>query len=126
LAAKDAKNDRRQVELMLALPHCGEHARAAAIADKLRTGAPDAEILCEVARGYALCARSAGGDAKLSGGYAAKALDALREAAGRGYKDAVSIETDPDLDAIRSLPGYAAVLDQLNPGAKANGKAAGP
>src|SRR5262249_13345458 len=32
LAAQDKENDRRQMELMLVLAHCGEHAPAAAIA----------------------------------------------------------------------------------------------
>jgi serine/threonine-protein kinase len=110
LAAKDSGNDRRQVKLMLALPHCGEAVRAAGIADKLRPGARDSEVLVELARGYALCAAAEPDHAR---DFAEKALDALRAAVDRGYKDVVSAETEPDFGAIRGDPRFAALLASM-------------
>jgi serine/threonine-protein kinase len=47
LAAQDRANDRRRMELMLALAHCGQHAEADGIARRLLGGVTDAEMLMD-------------------------------------------------------------------------------
>jgi len=85
LAAQDPKNERRQMELMLAKAHVGEHAKAAAIAVNLEeTVCADSEFLVDVARTYAQCAAAATGETALQAHYKAEAIRALREAVERG------------------------------------------
>jgi hypothetical protein len=112
LAAKDPNNAHRQVELMRALPSGGHHARAAAIAEKLRAGKPDSELLFEIACGYALCAAAAD-EKRLQGQYAAAAVAALNEAVARGYTDIVALETEPDLRSLHSDAGYQLLLAKV-------------
>lgn len=110
IAALDPSNDARRMELMLALARCGEHVRAVELAESVRAGSKDPELLCEVARCYAQC--SAGlrdTDASQSVAYADAAIAALSEAIDDGYTDRVAFNTDPDLDPIRDLPGYRAL-----------------
>ena len=110
IAALDPLNDARRMELMLALATCGEHVRAVEIAEAVRAGSKDPELLCEVARCYAQC--SAGlrdTDANQAVAYADAAIVALSEAIDDGYSDRVAFDTDPDLDPIRDLPGYRAL-----------------
>jgi len=114
IAALDPNNDTRRMELMLALARCGEHVRAIELAEALRTGSKDPELLCEVARCYAQC--SAGlrdTDANQAVAYADAAIVALSEAIADGYGDRVAFDTDPDLDPIRDLPGYRALSERI-------------
>jgi tetratricopeptide (TPR) repeat protein len=114
MAAADPKNDRKQMKLIVPLARCGEHRRAAEVAERLRAGkAADTELLFEVACGYALCSEAAPDDPELRRRYAERAVGALEEADAKGYKDVASIETDPDLDPIRELPGYKALLEKI-------------
>jgi serine/threonine-protein kinase len=130
LAAKDPKNNLRQVELMRILPHVGRHARAAAIAEKLRaTTAPDTELLFEIGCGYALCAdgvapgKDAGElsaeDRALRQRYAAAAVAALADAVARGYTDAVTLEVEPDLQFLRGDPTFQELLTKVRAAAGA-------
>ena len=114
IAALDPLNDARRMELMLALATCGEHVRAVEIAESVRAGSKDPELLCEVARCYAQC--SAGlrdTDANQADAYADAAIAALSEAIDDGYTDRVAFNTDPDLDPIRDLPGYRALSERI-------------
>ena len=114
IAALDPSNDARRMELMLALARCGEHVRAVELAESVRAGSKDPELLCEVARCYAQC--SAGlrdTDASQSVAYADAAIAALSEAIDDGYTDRVAFNTDPDLDPIRDLPGYRALSERI-------------
>jgi hypothetical protein len=102
------------MELMLALATCGEHIRAVEIAEAVRAGSKDPELLCEVARCYAQC--SAGlraTDATQADAYANAAIAALSEAIDDGYSDRVAFNTDPDLDPIRELPEYRALAGRF-------------
>ena len=95
---------------MLALARCGEHVRAIEIAEAVRAGSKDPELLCEVARCYALCAAALRDtDRSLADTYAEAGIKALSEAIDDGYGDRVAFNTDPDLDPIRDLPGYQAL-----------------
>jgi tetratricopeptide (TPR) repeat protein len=114
IATLDPNNDARRMELMLALATCGEHIRAVEIAEAVRAGSKDPELLCEVARCYAQC--SAGlraTDAPQADAYADAAIAALSEAIDDGYSDRVAFDTDPDLDPIRDLPGYRALAGRF-------------
>jgi tetratricopeptide (TPR) repeat protein len=107
IAAIDPNNDARRLELMLALARCGEHGRAVEIAEAIRTDSKDPELLCEVARCYALCSAAVRDtDAAQADAYAEAGIAALSEAIDDGYNDRVAFNTDPDLDPIRGLPGY--------------------
>jgi tetratricopeptide (TPR) repeat protein len=114
IVAADQKNDLRRRELMVVLPHCGQHQRAAEMADAMWTGqAVDRALLFEIACCYAQCAAAAAPDAALSRGYTDKAIQALGEAVRHGYKDTVMLETDPDLEPVRTLAGFQELLKQL-------------
>jgi eukaryotic-like serine/threonine-protein kinase len=103
-----------QAELMLALARCGEHAKAAEIAEKLvETPPKDEGLYVESARGFALAAAAAAGDAGRVQHYIDRALECLREAKKRGWKDVVGIESDTDLEPIRNQPAFQTLLTEL-------------
>jgi hypothetical protein len=114
LSASNPKNDRRRIELLLVLPRCGQHPRAAAEAEKLLSGNPDREVLVEVAQCFAQCAAAVSADPTLKAAYTVKALDSLTRAVDQGYKDAVILETEPDFDAVRDDARFRALLDRMN------------
>ncbi len=109
-----------ETDLMLALARCGEHAKAAVIAEKLVATPPKDEHLYVVAAcGYALAAGAAGGDASLVQPYKTAALDCLRKAKERGWADVMSLEKDTDLEPIRNDPAFQALLSEFRrPGEK--------
>jgi hypothetical protein len=112
---------------MRVLPHGGQHERAAQIADKLRTGKPDSEMLFEIACGYALCAAAArDDDGSARERYVAAAVAALTDAVARGYSDGVALETEPDLRALHGDSGYQALVAKVRSAAKAGTTAATP
>jgi serine/threonine-protein kinase len=118
LAAADAKSERRRIELMLVLPRCGQHAKAAEEAAKLRkSNSADREVLVEIAQCYAQCAAAVPGEPALARQYREKAHEALTQALAQGYKDLVILETEPDLDALRDQPTFRALLATLTKGA---------
>ena len=111
-----------QIDLMVALARCGEHARAAEIAKALVTTPPeDEQVYFQAACGFALAAGAAGaiGDAALVRSYTDSALDCLRKGKKRGWADVVRLEIDPDLEPIRNDPAFRALLAEFpRPGAK--------
>ena len=46
--------------------------------------------------------------------YAERAVGALREAVKHGYRHVLSIETDPDFDAVRDRPEFKKLLADLS------------
>jgi serine/threonine-protein kinase len=126
IVALDPKNDARRMELMLALARTGADSRAIEIAEEVRAGSKDPELLCEVARCYAQCAAALrASDVPRAEAYADRAIAALAEAIDEGYSDRVAFDTDPDLDPIRDLPGYRALSGRI-PGPSAPPTPAGP
>ena len=112
LARNDPANDKRQIELMLVLPHVGETAAAAAIADRFATHPElDNELRVDMARCYVQCARSLpterGDDAKR---FRAKAVQILRDAIANGYSDRVALATEPDLAPLAEDAEFVAAL----------------
>jgi tetratricopeptide (TPR) repeat protein len=119
--ATEPKAKMSQVDLMVALARCGEHVEAARIAKALVATPPKNELLYfQAACGYALAAgAAAGSDAPLARRYTASALDCLRKGKERGWADVVSLETDPDLEPIRTDPAFQALLAEFRrPGTK--------
>jgi tetratricopeptide (TPR) repeat protein len=114
LAAADPTNERRQIELTLVLPRCGQHERAAQRAVKVRQGpSADREILVELAQCYAQCAAAIDHDASLRRQYAEKAVEALNQAVSKNYRDVVLLETEPDLGALREHPDFRSLIVKL-------------
>jgi serine/threonine-protein kinase len=113
LAAQDPGNDRRRMELMLALSHCGKHAEAAAIAMKFLGGVTDGELLIDVTRCYAQCAAGVPGDDGLRQRYTQEALRALDKALKQGYRDVVYLNTEVDLDPLRTQEGFGRLLEVI-------------
>jgi tetratricopeptide (TPR) repeat protein/tRNA A-37 threonylcarbamoyl transferase component Bud32 len=114
LAAKDSSNDRARMDLILVLPHCGEHERAAKLAETLRTGRQnDRELLFVLARCYAQCEAAVSGDTPLAVGYEQKALESLRAAVAQGYSDVMMLESAPDLDPVRGRAEFKSLLEKV-------------
>jgi eukaryotic-like serine/threonine-protein kinase len=117
LAADDPKNERRRMELVLVLPRCGQHERAAAAAANFRDSkSVDREVLVEVAQVYAQCAAAVPHNPELRRRYTESALEALKQALTQGYKDLLILETEPDLDALRDQAGFQSLLARLRKG----------
>src|SRR5262249_39145125 len=110
-----------QHDLMTTMARCGEHRQAADLAERARREASDDPgTLFAVACCRAVCGGGVGqdkpvgeltaDDSRLRDHYAGLAVDALRQAVARGYRDVVSLETDPDFDPIRDRPGFKDLL----------------
>ena len=111
IAARDPRNESRQRELMLAVARSGDHRRAAMLAERIRTGQDDPERLIDLARCYAQCSAAAATDAPASTeAYAERAEATLRDACAAGYRDGVTLLTDPEFNPIRERPGFAALI----------------
>jgi hypothetical protein len=100
---------------MVTLARCGEHRRAADLATRVGQQQPDeVSSLVDLACCYAVCS---GAVAPEEGGlrerYTGQALEALRRAVARGYRDLVNLETEPDLDAVRDQPAFKDLLAGL-------------
>jgi hypothetical protein len=101
------------MELMLAQAHCGDHMRAAVIAEKfVERESPDNEVLIDVARCFAQCSAAAGEADELQAVYAKKAIDALDNAIAHGYRDAVYLECEPDLDPLRKHDDFNTAVEK--------------
>jgi hypothetical protein len=63
---------------------------------------------------FAVCSGAvAANESQLRERYADRALEALRQAVARQYRDVVNLETEPDLDALRDRPEFKAILAEL-------------
>ncbi len=111
LAAADTANGATRMDLMLVLPHCGAVDRATRAAEELRQGPrkKDRGVLFNIARCYAQCAATGQSPAR----YEELALENLRLAVAAGLKDSTSLELEPDLDPLRTLEPFKAILTQL-------------
>ena len=110
LAVKEPNNDRRQLDLMLALSRSGQSPEAVAIAEKyLGRPNPDTEMLIEIARALAQASLSPDAASDLPG----KALNTLQLAVEAGFKDTVFLQGEPDLKPLRDLPEFTALMTRL-------------
>jgi len=113
LAKQDVGNERRQMELMLVLAHCGKHTEAAAIATKVLSGLTDGELLVDVARCYTQCAAGVQGDDGLRNRYFKEATQAVEKAVKLGYRDVVYLRTEVDFDPLQTQESYKRLLDSI-------------
>src|SRR5262249_35442352 len=91
----------------LSLARAGDHARAVAEANALAEAkGATGNTLYDLACVCALAAAAVQDDAKLQDQYAARAVELLRQAVARGYKDAAPLKKDTDLDALRGREGF--------------------
>jgi len=67
-------------------------------------------------------AAAVSGDDKQVEQYAARAVELLRQAVAKGYKDAAHMKKDTDLDPLRSHPEFQKLLKELEAKGKTEGK----
>jgi tetratricopeptide (TPR) repeat protein len=114
-----------QIDVMIAQGRCGLHREAADAADRLRERFPkNPTVLVHAACGYALSVfgvavgkveEALGAeDRRLQRDYSARAVEALRKARENGYKDVKNLQTEPDLDPIRTDKGFQAFLREYS------------
>src|SRR5262249_45234016 len=114
LAKGDEKSERKRNDLLLVLPRCGQHARAAELAGEIEKGAKiDRDLLILLAQCYAQCAAAVPEQAELRSRYSPRALATLTAALANGYGDLVFLETEPDLDALRGHAEFTSLLTRL-------------
>jgi tetratricopeptide (TPR) repeat protein len=119
LLAADPNDPNKQISVILARARCGLHRQAATLADQLRAKADDnAGTLFYVACGYALCAGTVStseneDDRSLEGTYVDSALEALKQAVTLGYHDVVALQSDPDLDPLRTNDDFQQLVAEI-------------
>ncbi len=117
--ATEPKAKMSQVDLMVALARCGEHAEAAKIAEHLVSSPPNDEYLYfQAACGYALASEAAAGNESLVNRYKSAALDCLRQGKKHGWNDPATLEIDPDLEPIRKDPRFQGLIEEFKVAAK--------
>jgi serine/threonine-protein kinase len=130
LRRKLVKGDEEGIEanaaLMTALARSGDHQEAAAIADEVVKRAPnEPRFLFEASCTYSLCqaavkALSKSGQTppleagELATQYGNKAIASIKQAIDRGWKDAITLHTDPDLDSAREDPRFQEIVQSLD------------
>jgi hypothetical protein len=106
-----------QRDLMMSLAQVGRHREAAELAETVRTKLPkDPGALVDIACCYAVCSAvvpAAKPEKQTQERYVTKAFDALKQALDAGFGDKVNLETEPDLDAIRSQAEFKATVNRL-------------
>jgi tetratricopeptide (TPR) repeat protein len=108
---------------MLVLGRCRNHAEAAKLAEDMSFTEPQPRWLYNSACGFALCHAAVGhrkapeeltaDERSLRDKYQAQALDAIQRAIQKGYRDISELENNPELDSIRSHPGFVEQVAQL-------------
>jgi serine/threonine protein kinase/predicted Zn-dependent protease len=101
---------RRASNLLNLKDHVRATADAAGVAE---SPAATAEDLYNVACVYALAARLAPGEDPRSSTYAENAMESLRQAMARGYRDLAHLQKDPDLEGLRSREDFKRVVKDL-------------
>jgi serine/threonine-protein kinase len=96
----------------IALARGKEPGKAAATADLLAANAKGPGDLYNAACGYALCVPLAG-DPGTKEKYAARAINLLRQAIARGYKDTAHLKEDTDLAALRERDDFKKLLAEV-------------
>lgn len=115
LVDADEHNGRRQVELMKTLAHVGQIENAARIAERLNLRPNlDNELRVDIAYCYAQCGRFTPADqAETAQTYLVQSVTTLGIAIDNGFKDHVLMQTEPDLDPLRSRGDFQALLAKI-------------
>jgi tetratricopeptide (TPR) repeat protein len=91
-----------------------DHTRATADAQTIAEGQESTvEDLYNAACVYAVSAEMAAGDASVAESYAARAVDLLRRAADKGYKDLAHMKKNSDLDVLRHREDFKNLMQEL-------------
>jgi len=119
LARDDVDNLSVQAAFVLVLARSGQHDEASKRAVGLAKLAPTyANNLYNVGCCYALCAAAAGpgqpNQKDLRKIYTAAAVTSLSAALDLGFSNITLLRADPDLDAVREDPGFAALLKKAS------------
>jgi serine/threonine protein kinase len=114
--AKKITRTQDRMTVCLCLARCGEHRRAAIMADEIRKVADSRELTEEVAATYALCMAAVENDRpldqlmpeerKLRDRYHDLAMETMKEGISKGYKGILFLEGDPDYEPFRALPEF--------------------
>jgi hypothetical protein len=96
-------------------------AKAVIAANLLADNAKGPGDLYDAACGYALCARLTY-EPETQERYAARAVELLRQAAAKGYKDAAHMKADTNLEALRRRDDFKKLLADLEAAAKPKDK----
>jgi tetratricopeptide (TPR) repeat protein len=120
LVEGDPKNQKRLMELMRMLAAVGQPLKAMEIANGFNADSNlDNELRLEIAKCFALCAR-ADSPAGLQQTYMRKAIESLRAGLANGYRDRVFLETEPELDPLRTNADFRSLLAGMPPSAKSS------
>jgi serine/threonine-protein kinase len=107
----DSNSLARKAALVLALARAGKTPEAAQHAQALGPKVDNStELTLQIARAWSVCAA---GDAREKAKYLANGLATLEVATKTDYKNAVVLQTDPDLEALRAAPEFQNVLAQV-------------
>ncbi len=106
LAANEPSNDRRQLDLMLALARSHKADEAIAIAERyLKSPNPDTEMLIEVARSLAQASLAEASESTRTS-IQAQAMNVLQMARQQGFRDVVFLNGEPDLKPLHELTEF--------------------
>ena len=98
------------------LARAGEHAQAVNEAEELaKTDDKDSNAIYDLACVYALACAAAKDDAKLKEQYAARAVEMLRQAVAKGFKNIEHLKKDDDLMVLREREDYLKLVKELSP-----------
>lgn len=115
IAAIDANNIDRQIELMLTLARLGKVARVEAIADALLTPDADPDLLVNIARCKAQSAHHLrSSDAAAADALATEAIAAIHRAIEADYRDRMMLTTDPDLEPLKNHPDFDTLMGSIS------------
>ena len=113
-ASLDEGNIERQIELMLTLARCGAWEKATSIAATIRTPSSDSDLLICIARCFTHCSTVVRDtDPNAADALGKKAIEAIQEAVAAGYKDKVTLTTEPDLLPLKPLPAFVEIISGL-------------
>lgn len=112
LAAIDLKDNRRQIDLMVALARLGQAAEVEKMAKALRDQAgEDRAVLFQIACGLSIAGTGTDEVAKRCREQAFNVIASLID---RGWKDRGSLEFDPDLEGIRGEKRFQDVIKSMS------------
>lgn len=120
--AADSDNGSKELQFLQVQARGGDGTSAAARADKLRANLfPSPGTLLRLAGIYALSSQSVGGSSPVDAGqgatttdYQEAAVDLVKMAIERGYRDWFTLTHHPDLAALRSDPNFMKLLAPPN------------
>jgi tetratricopeptide (TPR) repeat protein len=103
-----------RLQQALALAHSGDAATAIKLAEEsAQAPVVDVRVYYDLARVYALSAATVKDDAKLQDRYAARAVELLRQAFAKGYKEIDHLKKDVDLKPLRKRDDFKQLLKEV-------------